>query len=203
MFGAFKLSVPSTFAHPPPPPLFPHPNLAHCITLHLHPLCPSISTHPPTPTNPSDHRACHHPITKSLRGFLTTCSLFRLLEVFKFLRAIVAVPGDAESQDDLLKNAKRVVHDIYTDHVDAAETFIVDADLREVLKTDIHKDCQLLNEYLDASRRFNLEINSRAKDRVVSFGEKLSCRFMASLLKDRVSLVYHSQMKFFFFFSVN
>jgi aspartate kinase len=37
-----------------------------------------------------------------------------------------------------------------------------------------------------ATRRFNLEINSRAKDRVVSFGEKLSCLFMATLLKDSV-----------------
>ncbi|KAK3997661.1 putative aspartokinase [Cladorrhinum sp. PSN332] len=118
-------------------------------------------------------------------GKKTTGTTSRLLEVYKSLRAIVANPGDEESQDELLKDAKRVVHDIYADHVDAAETFIGDVDLREALKDDIQKDCQLLNEYLVAAKRFNLEINSRAKDRVVSFGEKLSCRFMASLLKDR------------------
>jgi aspartate kinase len=38
------------------------------------------------------------------------------------------------------------------------------------------------------AKRFNLEINSRAKDRVVSFGEKLSCRFMTHLLRDRVGM---------------
>lgn len=41
-------------------------------------------------------------------------------------------------------------------------------------------------EYIIASKRFKLEINSRSKDRVVSFGERLSCRFMAYVLRDRV-----------------
>lgn len=37
-----------------------------------------------------------------------------------------------------------------------------------------------------AAKRFNLEINSRAKDRVISFGEKLACLFMTTLLQDTV-----------------
>lgn len=53
------------------------------------------------------------------------------------------------------------------------------------MKEDTVKECQLLTEYLEAAKRFHLEVNSRAKDRVISFGEKLSCRFMAYLLKDR------------------
>ena len=48
------------------------------------------------------------------------------------------------------------------------------------------------NRRLERAKRFNLEINSRAKDRVVSFGEKLSCRFMTYLLRDRVSCVHQS-----------
>lgn len=118
-------------------------------------------------------------------GKKTTGTTSRLLEVFKNLKGIVAVAGDEESQDELLNDAKRVVQDILDDHVEAAEKFIKDTDLRATLKTQIEKDCQLLNEYLGAAKRFNLEINSRAKDRVVSFGEKLSCRFMTVLLKDR------------------
>ena len=54
-----------------------------------------------------------------------------------------------------------------------------------IVKEDTVKECQLLTEYLEAAKRFHLEVNSRAKDRVISFGEKLSCRFMACLLKDR------------------
>ncbi|KAK4179056.1 putative aspartokinase [Triangularia setosa] len=118
-------------------------------------------------------------------GKKVTGTTSRLLEVYKKLRAIVASAGDEESQDVLLEEAKRIVQDILDDHVDAAETFIKDAELSAAVKKYTEKDCHLLNEYLLAAKRFNLEINSRAKDRVVSFGEKLSCRFMTYLLKDR------------------
>lgn len=120
---------------------------------------------------------------------MLVCCADRLLEVYKKLRAIVASAGDEESQDVLLEEAKRIVQDILDDHVDAAETFIKDAELSAAVKKYTEKDCHLLNEYLLAAKRFNLEINSRAKDRVVSFGEKLSCRFMTYLLKDSVSFV--------------
>ncbi|TDZ22461.1 Aspartate kinase FUB3 [Colletotrichum orbiculare MAFF 240422] len=52
------------------------------------------------------------------------------------------------------------------------------------LEQEIRDECQELVEYIVAARRFNLEVNSRSKDRCISFGEKLSCRFMAALLKD-------------------
>jgi len=107
------------------------------------------------------------------------------LEVFKNLRAIVAAPHDPAAQDDLIKDAKKTVQEICSDHIAAADEFIRDAQLSAALKEETERDCQLLIEYLEAARRFNLEINSRAKDRVVSFGEKLSCRFMTYLLKDR------------------
>jgi aspartate kinase len=73
--------------------------------------------------------------------------------------------------------------------VAAADTSIRDEALRATIKCDIESECRTLVEYLEVAKRFNLEINSRAKDRVVSFGEKLSCRFMACLLKDRVRLL--------------
>jgi aspartate kinase len=107
--------------------------------------------------------------------------------VYKKLRAIVASASDHDAQDDLLEDAKRIVQDICADHVGAADTFIKDPQLSALLKADTEMECQLLIEYIGAAKRFNLEINSRAKDRVVSFGEKLSCRFMTCLLKDRVS----------------
>lgn len=99
----------------------------------------------------------------------------------------MATPGEEASQEDLLKSAKRIVHDICKDHVETADTFVRDPQLNAQLREETEKDCQLLIEYLEAAKRFKLEINSRAKDRVVSFGEKLSCRFMACVLRDRVS----------------
>jgi aspartate kinase len=110
-----------------------------------------------------------------------------LLEVFKNLKTIVSTPGEDASQEELLKDAKRIVHDICKDHAEAGDTYVHDPQLREALKAETETECQLLIEYLEAAKRFKLECNSRAKDRVVSFGEKLSCRFMACVLKDRVS----------------
>jgi aspartate kinase len=107
--------------------------------------------------------------------------------VYKKLRSIGAAASDQEAQEDLLSEAKHVVEEICIDHVAAADHFIRDAQLSALLKVEIEMECQLLLDYLAAAKRFNLEINSRAKDRVVSFGEKLSSRFMTCLLKDRVS----------------
>lgn len=108
--------------------------------------------------------------------------------MYKKLRSIGAAASDHEAQEDLLGEAKHVVQEICTDHVAAADHFIRDGQLSALLKADTEVECQLLIDYLAAAKRFNLEINSRAKDRVVSFGEKLSCRFMTCLLRDRVSL---------------
>jgi aspartate kinase len=118
-----------------------------------------------------------------------------LLEVYKKLRAIVAAASDHEAQEELLGEAKHIVQEICVDHVAAADTFIRDPQLSSLLKADTEMECQILADYLGAAKRFNLEINSRAKDRVVSFGEKLSCRFMTCLLKDRVSLFLASFSK--------
>lgn len=63
-----------------------------------------------------------------------------------------------------------------------------DPKLRASLAEQVKAECHELIEYIHAARRFNLEINSRSKDRVISFGEKLSCLFMTALLKDVVSV---------------
>ena len=76
--------------------------------------------------------------------------------------------------------------DICNDHVFAAGSFVRDPVLKDGLVRKIEAECQELIEYIMAAKRFNLEINSRAKDRVISFGEKLACLFMTVLLQDAV-----------------
>lgn len=90
-----------------------------------------------------------------------------------------------ETQNELVEEAKSIIQDICNDHLFAVQSFIRDGALQKSLSDDIQNECQELIEYIVAARRFNLEVNSRSKDRVVSFGEKLSCRFMAYMLKDR------------------
>lgn len=118
-------------------------------------------------------------------GKKVTGTTSRLLEVYKKLRAIGLATSDHEAQEELLGEAKHIVQEICDDHVAAADNFVRDTQLSSLLKAGIEVECQLLVDYLEAARRFNLEINARAKDRVVSFGEKLCCRFMTCLLKDR------------------
>lgn len=92
-----------------------------------------------------------------------------------------------DEQNDLVEQARGLIMDICNDHVFAAESFVKTPELRDSLVKTIKDECQELVEYIVAAKRFNLEINSRSKDRVISFGEKLSCLFMTALLQDMVS----------------
>lgn len=78
--------------------------------------------------------------------------------------------------------------DICNEHVYAVKSFVKNPELQSAVSKEIEGDCQELIDYVLAAKRFNLEVNARSKDRVVSFGEKLSCRFMTAMLKDRVGL---------------
>lgn len=109
----------------------------------------------------------------------------RLLGVYTKLRGVnAAICADEDEQCELVEQAKGLIEDIRNDHVHAAQTFVQDSVLRETLVQKTKDECQELIEYIVAAKRFNLEINSRSKDRVISFGEKLSCLFMTTLLKD-------------------
>lgn len=105
------------------------------------------------------------------------------------LRGVGAAVCADDEQTELVEQARGLMNDICNDHVSAAQTFIQDPVLRDALIQTVKDECQELVEYIVAAKRFNLEINSRAKDRVISFGEKLSCRFMAALLQDVVSVI--------------
>ncbi|RYP50788.1 hypothetical protein DL769_010903 [Monosporascus sp. CRB-8-3] len=118
-------------------------------------------------------------------GRKATGTTSRLLEVYKKLRSISAATSDEYTQNALLNEAKGLVFDICNEHVYAAQSFIKNSNIQMKVSKDIEDDCQELIDYVIAAKRFNLEVNARSKDRVVSFGEKLSCRFMAAMLKDR------------------
>ncbi|QUC18927.1 uncharacterized protein UV8b_03168 [Ustilaginoidea virens] len=110
----------------------------------------------------------------------------RLLAVYSRLKdvGLAYAIGSHDAQVALIEQAKGLIMDICNDHVFAAEALVKDASLRESLVRNIEAQCQELIEYIAAAKRFNLEINSRAKDRVISFGEKLACLYMTVLLQD-------------------
>lgn len=103
-----------------------------------------------------------------------------------------------DEQLALIEQANGLITDICNDHVFAAEAYIQDPSLKEFLARRIEAECQELIEYILAAKRFNLEINSRAKDRVISFGEKLACLYMTVLLQDVVRIFFLFFIFFFF-----
>ncbi|KAL6871687.1 Aspartate/glutamate/uridylate kinase [Trichoderma longibrachiatum] len=108
----------------------------------------------------------------------------RLLAVFNKLKNIATPISSEEKQHELIEQAAGLIRDVCNDHVAASETFVKDPELRADLVAKLKAECQELIEYIMATKRFNLEVNSRSKDRVISFGEKLSCLFMTTLLQD-------------------
>ena len=110
----------------------------------------------------------------------------RLLEVFSVLEEVNSVK-DIESvhYESLVTEYERLVHVICEDHVHAARTHIRDESIQAALVKEVEDECKEIVEYREAAQRWHLEIDGRSKDRIVSFGEKLSCRFVASLLQDR------------------
>lgn len=112
----------------------------------------------------------------------------RLLDVYKKLRDIVAGTSNETTKNELVEEAKTTIREICQDHVAAAQDSIKNPELQGEICESMQDDCQELIDYIIAAKRFNLEINARSKDRVVGFGEKLSCRFMTAVLQDNVGI---------------
>lgn len=107
--------------------------------------------------------------------------MFGVLESIKIVK-------DAESAhyERLVQEYERLVQIICDDHLEAAQSNLQDPILMAGLSTDICRECKEILDYRVAVERYDLEIDWRSKDRIVSFGEKLSCQFMTALLKDKV-----------------
>lgn len=112
---------------------------------------------------------------------------YSLLGVYAMLKAVGAATNAEAEQLAHIDEAKGLIKDICKDHIAAADAYVSDTVLRQKLVARIEVECQELIEYIIATKRFNLEINARSKDRVISFGEKLACLYMTAVLQDGVS----------------
>ncbi|QSZ35413.1 hypothetical protein DSL72_008283 [Monilinia vaccinii-corymbosi] len=110
----------------------------------------------------------------------------RLLEIFSVLQSVNSVKdSDSDQYKSLVSKYEDLVDVIRDDHISAAKSHIQDEAIASKLADDIRTECKEIREYRLAVERWHLEIDSRSKDRLVSFGEKLSCKFVAALLQDR------------------
>lgn len=70
------------------------------------------------------------------------------------------------------------------EHIQAAEEQIKSSQLKTQAITDINCECERVLKVLEAAQTLG-EISARCVDKVISAGEKLSCRLMATFLQDR------------------
>jgi aspartate kinase len=99
---------------------------------------------------------------------------------------VAAATSNEVTKNEIVEEAKTTIREICADHVIAARASVQNLQLQREVCDSIQEDCQELIDYIIAAKRFNLEVNARSKDRVIGFGEKLSCRFMTAVLKDNV-----------------
>ncbi|OQV05239.1 hypothetical protein CLAIMM_10011 [Cladophialophora immunda] len=89
-----------------------------------------------------------------------------------------------EAENHRSQDFKRLIEDVRLDHLGAAETYIQSEKIKSQLKAQFEDECSLVERILEAAQTLG-ETSPRSRDKVMSTGEKLSCRFMAALLRDR------------------
>ncbi|KAK3076113.1 hypothetical protein LTS18_013882, partial [Coniosporium uncinatum] len=76
------------------------------------------------------------------------------------------------------------VQAIRADHIQAAKDTIKNAEILEQFTQDVHAECEKLTRILESAQHLE-EVTEKVKDKIISKGEKLSCRYMAALLQDQ------------------
>ena len=79
---------------------------------------------------------------------------------------------------------RKFIDDVRSNHIALAESYIKAPEILAPLKNHIDEECTLVTRILEASQTLG-EISPRSRDKVMSAGEKLSCRLIAALLQDQ------------------
>ncbi|KAK4054281.1 Aspartokinase [Microbotryomycetes sp. JL201] len=86
--------------------------------------------------------------------------------------------------DDSPQLFNATVDQILQDHLVAARKIVKSEELLLELEEDLEYDCERLRSFLLATQIID-EISARSKDIIIGVGERLSCRIVVALLKDR------------------
>lgn len=88
---------------------------------------------------------------------------------------------DAEKNHS--KSFHTLIEDVRADHIETAVQEIKTPELQARLRQEINEECDQVIRILEAAQTLG-ETSPRSRDKVMSVGEKLSCRFMAVLLEE-------------------
>lgn len=76
---------------------------------------------------------------------------------------------------------------IRSEHLTSAKSLIRDPILLKQLEDEIIRDTEVLRKFLEAAQVIE-EISPRSKDSIIGSGERMACKLVAAVLRDRVSL---------------
>ncbi|KAK8246750.1 Aspartate/glutamate/uridylate kinase [Phyllosticta capitalensis] len=76
-----------------------------------------------------------------------------------------------------------IVEAIRTDHIQAAADTIKTPEILEQFTKDVNDECSTLVKILESAQHLE-EVSIKVEDKIISKGEKLSCRYMAALLEE-------------------
>ncbi|KAI0999509.1 Aspartate kinase [Podosphaera aphanis] len=117
--------------------------------------------------------------------------IFGLLEEVRITKQLERASSTEYEKNHLSKQYRRLVdqHErllelICDEHTIAAQQEIKDEKIRARLIQNIKAECKEIEDYRGVVERYTLELNERSKDRMISFGEKLSCQLVAAVLED-------------------
>jgi aspartate kinase len=88
-----------------------------------------------------------------------------------------------EAENTLSTQYRSLIQEVQSDHIRTAESYIKTPTILSILKHDITTECEFVTRLLEAAQTLG-EISAKSVDKVISTGEKLSCRFMAALLQE-------------------
>lgn len=77
-----------------------------------------------------------------------------------------------------------IVEAIRLDHIQAAKDTVTSAEILDKYTQDVNAEMDSLTKILESAQHLE-EVTSRAEDKIVSKGEKLSCLYMTAVMEDR------------------
>ncbi|KAF8906784.1 Aspartate/glutamate/uridylate kinase [Gymnopilus junonius] len=92
--------------------------------------------------------------------------------------------NEAQQSAETLPEFYYTVDLIRQEHITAARSAIQDRDILKELEEEIERDCEWLRSFLYAAKIID-EISPRSRDNIIGMGEKLACKLMTAVLRDR------------------
>ena len=96
----------------------------------------------------------------------------------------LSLSGSLPSQPPQQQRFNETVDQIKDDHLKAARASVKSHEIREELEDEIDYDCERLRSFLLAAQIID-EVSAKSRDIIMGVGERLSCRIVTAVLRDR------------------